>query len=114
MILGGGADVTVDIPAPPSVVVLPVVGPPGPPGDSDVTDLIDRVDALEAEHRGWTETVSSPTLLVQVVHGMPVKPAGVRCIDPAGLVEPATVTDPAAGVTEVTFGNPFTGQIILS
>jgi hypothetical protein len=113
--------------APPTsttVTVLPVPGPPGPkgdPGDSDVTNLIAvvaanqaAVAALQNEPRGFVATISQPAQLVQVVHGLPFLPAGVRCRDPQGLVEPADITHPAPGVTEVTFGTPFTGTITVS
>ena len=114
MILGGGVDVVVDVPAPPtitvappsagSVVVVPVAGPPGPkgdPGDSSST-------------LGYTHTQPSPTLLVQIVHGLAFVPAGVRCVSPQGITEPADITAPSTGVLEVSFGVPFTGVIILS
>lgn len=60
-------------------------------------------------------TVSAPAELVQVVHGLPFVPAGVTCIDTQGqIVDFATKTDPQPGVTELTFGFGFTGQIQLS
>lgn len=63
----------------------------------------------------FTKTVDAPTTLVQVVHGLTFPPAGVLCIDTQGqIVEPATVSNPASGVTEVTFGFPFTGTVYLS
>lgn len=117
MNLGGGVDIQVDVPSPPtvtvtpppspSVAVVPVQGPQGPqgpkgdPGDSSAT-------------LGYTHTQAAPTLLVQITHGLPFTPAGVRCVSPQGITEPADITTPTAGVLEVTFGVPFTGVIILS
>jgi hypothetical protein len=91
-------------PANTPAVVVPVAGPPGPqgpPGDSST--------AL-----GRTETVSAPTYLAQIQHGLSFRP-GVHCLDTAGNgVHPATVTHPQPGITEVGFGAPFTGTIDLS
>ncbi len=111
-------------PVTPSVHVVAVAGPPGAkgdPGNSDVTALTAAVAAnqvavaaLQAQPRGWVHTQSAPTLLVQIVHGLPFVPAGVRCVDPQGITEPAAITTPATGVTEVAFGSPFTGTVYLS
>lgn len=111
--LGSGVTVHVeppDVPAvtvtPPSAdrVVVPVQGPPGPqgpPGDGAAT-------------LGYTHTQSSPATLVQVQHGLSFTPAGVRCVSPQGITEPADITAPTSGVLEVSFGVPFTGTITVS
>lgn len=62
----------------------------------------------------YTVTVSAPTNLVQVNHGLNWKPAGINCRDAQGPVEPADVVYPAVGVLEISFGVPFTGTINLS
>jgi hypothetical protein len=95
--------------APPTTstaVVLPIagpIGPQGPPGDSSA--------ALS-----FATSVTNQSL-VQMNHGLPFKPAGILCLDtntPALTVEYATVSHPSTGITELTFGFPFTGSIFLS
>lgn len=110
----GATTATLQQPAPPPATVVPVagplgppgppgpVGPPGPPGDG-------------AAALAFTQTVNTPTTLVQLAHNLAFVPAGVLCIDTQGqIVEPAGKTDPQPGVTEITFGFGFTGQIQLS
>jgi len=97
--------------APPSsgVVVVPVQGPPGPQGPQGPPG--DTGSAL-----GFATSVTNQSL-VQMIHNLPFKPAGILCLDtntPALTVEYATVSHPSAGITEITFGFPFTGQIFLS
>jgi len=59
--------------------------------------------------------VPAPTLLVQAQHNLPWRPAGVLCIDTLDqIVEPAFISWPDAGITEITFGVPFTGTVYLS
>lgn len=119
MILGGGSMTVVTAPDTTVQVVVPIAGPQGPkgdPGDGTGLDEIDaRLAALEDQPRGHSTTVSAPTLLVQIQHGLPFRPAGVQCIDTSGdTVEHDGVTHPLPGITEVTFGAPFTGAINLS
>jgi hypothetical protein len=89
--------------------VLPVLGPPGPQGLQGVPG--DPGGALAS-----SVTVTNQTL-VQINHGLPFKPAGIICLDtatPANPVEYATISYPVAGITELTFGFPFTGTIFVS
>lgn len=104
--LGSGVTVQVEPPTTPTSVVVPIAGPQGPqgpPGDS-------------SEVLGFQHTQSSPVMLVQIIHNLPYKPAGIVCIatgDAAPLIG-WSVAHPAAGITEVTFGVPFTGDIYVS
>lgn len=91
---------------PPSVVVVPVQGPPGPagpPGDSS--------SAL-----AFTQNVSSPMTSVTINHGLAFHPSGIVCLEADG--SPALigvgVSYPSAGQVVLTFGVPFTGTIYLS
>lgn len=92
-------------PAPTSVTVLPVVGPQGIPGDS--ADLF-----------GFVHTQSSvwpANTPLSIVHGFTYRPAGIVALENDGeQIEYATVTHPAAGTTELTFGVGFAGTIFLS
>jgi hypothetical protein len=77
--------------------------------------VISGPDAGAVESLAHTEVVSAPSLLVQAQHGLGFVPAGVMCVDPEGqIVEPAKITNPQLGITEVTFGFPFTGTVYLS
>ena len=106
--------------APPAygMTVLPVrgpAGPAGPPGDASVDEFIARLEALEAEPRGFVQTVNAPATLVQIHHGLSFNPAGVMNLDFSGTeIEESGVSHPFPGITEVTFGAPFTGTITLS
>lgn len=93
-------------PSPAALALVPVqgpAGPQGPPGDSS--------SAL-----AYTTSVTNQSL-VQMIHNLPFNPAGILCLDtntPALTVEYATVSHPGTGITELTFGFPFTGSIFLS
>ena len=85
----------------------------------EVADHDDRITVLEgatAAAGGFRHTQSTPALVVQIVHGLGFRPAGVRCTDTlTQITEPAQITDPLPGsTTEVTFGAPFTGVIDVS
>lgn len=58
-------------------------------------------------------TSSAPALLHQFNHGLTFKP-NVTCWEAGDLIEPATITHPAPGVTEVTFGVPVAVTIYAS
>lgn len=133
-LLGTGIEVTLEVPVLPTfvvtppdlsstVLVLPVAGPPGPPGgevdltaiEDDVAALQASVGVLQAEPRGYVHYQNASATLVQIVHGLPFRPAGVRCTDTQGNPTwPQHISDPAPGITEVTFGAPFIGEIDLS
>lgn len=78
-----------------------------------------RLNALEAAtgvgSLDYRHTQSAPASLVQIVHNLPFRPAGVQCTD---LLDQPTefdrITHPAPGTTEITFGAPFTGVVDLS
>lgn len=68
-----------------------------------------------ASAQGFVKTQSTPTVLVQVLHGFSFKPAGVVCLEPDGTeIEYQTITHPLPGVTELGFGVPFTGTVYVS
>lgn len=138
----GGPPVVLDPPAPPPLLLAApqqataVVVPTGPsPGRGVASAVVDDNGHLQLTYTDGTtadagfvggasggggnvafaHTVSAPASLVQLLHDLPFAPAGVLCVDTQGqIVEPAAKTDPAPGVTELTFGFGFTGQIQLS
>lgn len=88
-----------------SLRVIPVAGPKGDKGDTG-----DSSEVLSYRH-----TQSEPATLVQVVHGLPYRPAGIICTETDGYqLDYHTVSHPVDGVTEVTFGVGFVGTIDLS
>lgn len=106
--LRNGVVLKVIPPGPAETVVVPVAGPRGdqgpmgPPGSADVQGA-------------YAHTQSAPVLLVQVQHGLDFRPAGVVCVESDGaLIEPESITWPAAGITEITFGVPFAGTVYVS
>ncbi|GAA4992624.1 hypothetical protein WHI96_07960 [Pseudonocardia tropica] len=85
------------------------------PNPSDPSYLQDQIDDLAARKSGFFTQVSAPTSLVQITHDTSWTPAGVLCIDTLDqITEPASITHPQPGVTEVAFGVDFTGRIFLS
>jgi len=64
---------------------------------------------------GFEVNVINQTL-VQVLHGFLWKPAGVEATELDGVtrVLPERIVHPAPGVTEVTFGFPFSGRVLVS
>lgn len=90
---------------PPSVVVVPVQGPPGPVGPPG-----DTVASL-----AFTQNVTPSMTTVLINHNLPFQPAGILCLDTTGdTVLGATVTHPQAGWIELQFGAPFNGTVFLS
>lgn len=92
--------------------VLPVGGPPGPAGPQGIPGAAGDAGGSLA----FSVTATNQTL-VQLNHGLTFKPAGIVCLDtatPANSVEYATISYPAAGITELTFGFPFTGTVYVS
>lgn len=78
-----------------------------------------RLAALEASgglaSLDYRHVQSSPVALVQIVHGLPFRPAGALCVDLLDrLTEPDRITNPLPGITEVLFGAAFAGVINLS
>lgn len=66
------------------------------------------VDQAVTGRLSFREDWSAPTLLVQVQHGLPYPPAGVLVRDGDGvIVDPADITHPLPGITEITFGVPI-------
>lgn len=71
--------------------------------------------AAAAIGQGFEESVSAPQTLVQILHGFTWKPAGITCTEADGTeMDYAAVAHPSQGVTEVTFGVPFTGTVLVS
>lgn len=88
--------------APPTTgtAVVPVAGPRGQVGGTGAM--------------AYVYTSVSPSLLHQVQHGLSFKPS-VTCFESDGTqIEPASITHPSPGITEVTFGVPVTVEIDLS
>lgn len=88
-----------------SIATAGATGPPGPAGSGGGSGIV------------WppVTTVSAPVTLVQILHSLPFNPAGIHCVDQAGIaVEWAAVTYPSLGIVEITFGFPFTGAIYIS
>jgi len=84
-----------------------VQGPPGPQGPAG--------PAGDEAGLGYVHTQSSPALLVQIQHGFLFKPAGVVAVENDGYsTEWATLSHPATGITELTFGVPFSGVVYVS
>jgi hypothetical protein len=126
--LGDGVIVNVAPPSPPTIVAAPptnpnvavvvVQGPRGRPGNETDLTLIDaRLDALEAEQaapRGYVHHQNTPATLWQIHHGLPYDPGGVLVLDIDGVVtEFDTISWPAPGVAEITFGVPFSGTATM-
>ena len=78
------------------------IGPKGPPGDDSTA-------------RSFQQVVSSPSMDLQIIHGLSYKPSGIICTESDGFnMEYDVVTHPMPGVTELTFGVGFTGTVYLS
>lgn len=87
------------------LVAVPVQGPQGAQGPAG-----DSAAAL-----AFTYTTSSPAMVHQIHHGLSFKPAGIVAQDADGTTFIGwTVTYPAPGITEVSFGIPVTPTIYLS
>jgi hypothetical protein len=64
---------------------------------------------------GYEHTQSTPATVIQVAHGLPWKPAGIRSVDLLGQdVEYDAAAYPVDGVIELAYGAPFAGVIYLS
>lgn len=121
------SSVTLRQPGPPSATVVPVGGGSTANVAAQIAaalvgyatvDYVDEHDGGGGGSGGpeaFTATVSAPTTLVQITHGLGFRPSGVICTDTLdNEVFWSTKTDPQPGVTELTFGFPFTGTITLS
>lgn len=77
--------------------------------DELVEDAVhDALDQVVGAAAGYRHEWSAPSLLVQVPHGLPFAPGGVLVRESSGaLVDPADVTHPLPGITEITFGVPI-------
>lgn len=77
--------------------------------DELVEDAVhDALDEITGAAAGYRHEWSTPSLLVQVQHGLPFAPAGVLIRDEQGaLVDPGDVTHPLPGITEIRFGVPI-------
>jgi hypothetical protein len=100
------------------VLVLPVagaqgpIGPLGPIGPQGPQGVPGDAGAALA----FVQTVSSPSLNVQVNHGLPFRPSGIVCLETDGTPTPLGigVSYPSLGQVQLIFGVPFTGTIYLS
>lgn len=65
---------------------------------------------------GVEQAVNNPTNLVQVLHGLGFKPAGILSLDAIGTqIEHDRVTFPEPGITEIHYGASFgPGVVYLS
>lgn len=91
------------------LAVIAIAGPPGPQGPLGPPG--EAGGAL-----AFSVAVTNQTL-VQLLHGLTFRPAGIVCLDtatPANQVEYASISYPAAGITELTFGFPFNGTVYVS
>lgn len=137
--IGDGVTVNVAPPAPPTIIAAPptnpnvavvvVQGPRGRPGNETDLTVIDarldaieatevvtdgRLDALEVAERGYIHHQNTPALLWQIHHGLPYNPGGVLVQDLDGVVtEFDTISWPAPGIAEITFGVPFAGTATM-
>jgi hypothetical protein len=103
-----GSAVMAPPPAGNTVTVLPIPGPVG--ADGPQGEPGDPGGAL-----AFVYTTSSPAMTHQIIHGLPFKPAGIVCQDTDGATFIGwTVTHPAPGITEVSFGVDVTPTIFLS
>lgn len=109
---------TMGPPLAPQAIVLPIVGPTGSQGEQG--DVGPQGPAGPPGDAGtalsFVQSVSSPSLSVEINHNLPFYPAGITCLETDG--SPAllgvTVSYPSVGSVALTFGVPFTGDIYLS
>lgn len=80
----------------------------GPAVDAALGPVLDEVEQALGSVTGYRHTWSQSETLVQIPHGLTYQPGGITVRDAGGsLVDPADITHPMPGITELAFGVPI-------